>query len=421
MTIFKYSYRTTLNMANNSGLIYLLLHTKLGMSKTSKVLILKMILTFLILIPIAIAYYKCNEVPVREYNVEIKTANNFCQYGTIGVHIGENHGRSGSELNGGLLGVYVKGAILLNERYSNGIYDNGDVKNTIWDSTMVDLCKDVAKQVKQVSLPLDSIRDIATIRLTASTHNYLVPAQLVHAPNVLESQMKLFHVNSLPSYKEITSKFEGIRYDSVFFYTRGCKFTGEEHTSEYTMAIPMKANIVPVDFYYATTDEKGSLCESNDLFSYLLGEDVAKSHLRINVNIPYTVKINTLSFTTKAPSEFLENLAPSPDSIAINGIYYNDSTKLDWIRLSGLELHVRYPDLEDVQDAKIFLITTILAILLAIFFKLMYDLFHPIISRMCSNKRLLFNTLFVITCITIILFTYLLYKASCGEPIIINI
>ena len=139
------------------------------------------------------------------------------------------------------------------------------------------------------------------------------------------------------------------------------------------------------------------------------------------MNIPYSVKINTLSFTTKAPSEFLENLAPSPDSIAINGIYYNDSTKLDRIRQSGLELHVRYPDLEDVQDAKIFLITTILAILLAIFFKLMYDLFHPIISRMCSNKRLLFNTLFVITCITIILFTYLLYKASCGEPIIINI
>ena len=105
-------------MANNSGLIYLLLHKKLGMSKTSKVLILKMILTFLILVPIAIAYYKCNEVPVREYNVEIKTTNNFCQYGTIGVHIGENHGRSGSELNGGLLGVYVNGAILLNERYS---------------------------------------------------------------------------------------------------------------------------------------------------------------------------------------------------------------------------------------------------------------------------------------------------------------
>lgn len=407
-------------MANNSGLIYMLLHTKMRMSKTSKVLVLKMILTFLLLVPIGITYYKCSEVPVREYKVEIKTTNNLCQYGTIGVHIGENHGRSGSELTSGHIGVSVMGAILLDERFSNGVYDNGDVKNTIWDSTMVDLCKDVAKQVEQASLPLDSIRDIATVRLTASTHNYLVPAQFVQAPNVLESQMKLFHVNYLSSYNDINSKFEGIRYDSVFFYTRGCKFTGKEHTAEYNVAVPMKANIVPVDFGYTTTDDKGTLCGSSDFFSYLLGEDVAKSHLRINVNIPYSVKINTLSFTTKAPSEFLENLSPSPDSIAINGIFYNDSTKLEWIRQSGLELHVRYPDLEDVQDAKIFLITTILAILLAIFFKLIYDLCHPVISRMYSNKRLLFNTLFVITCITIILFTYLLYKASCGEPIIIN-
>lgn len=241
-------------MANNSGLMYMILHTKMGMSKTSKVLVLKMILTFLILIPVGIIYYKCSEVPVREYRIEINTTNDVCQNGCIDVHIGENHGRSGAELNGGRSGVSVSGAMLLNEVISKGVYQNGEISNTVWDSTMIELCKDVPHKVEKVALPLDSIREIATIKLSSSTHNYIVPIQFVNAPNVLEPQMTLFHINSLPTYEKITSKYEGVRYDSVFFYTRGCVFTGKEHTSEYNVVVPMNANVVPIDFAYATTD-----------------------------------------------------------------------------------------------------------------------------------------------------------------------
>lgn len=94
------------------------------------------------------------------------------------------------------------------------------------------------------------------------------------------------------------------------------------------------------------------------------------------------INIRSLTFDYIGPTEF-SDMYPEPDRRELSKISFTDSTKLYYIGKNGLRFHVKFPDMENIQQIRMFVITLLLGGVLG----LLFGLTHRIILLYWDKVR----------------------------------
>ncbi|MBQ9668704.1 MAG: hypothetical protein IJV45_08200 [Prevotella sp.] len=103
-------------------------------------------------------------------------------------------------------------------------------------------------------------------------------------------------------------------------------------------------------------------------------EDVSKLVEIIRLPMATAQFVKSLTIDYRCPTEF-GHLNPEPDEKTISSIRYYDQKKIGKIAWDGLKVHAKFPDMENIQEIRLFALTTILTLLITAFFTCIYKLF----------------------------------------------
>lgn len=141
--------------------------------------------------------------------------------------------------------------------------------------------------------------------------------------------------------------------------------------------------IPPTDsmIYHGTVLRRTDLRRPNAIFT---AEDISRAvevlwidGLRRNGS---EIDVQSLTFDYIGPTEF-SDMYPEPDRREVSKITFTDREKLSYIVEHGLRFHVKFPDMENIQQMRMFVITLLLGGLLG----LLAGLLHKMISRYWSE------------------------------------
>lgn len=89
------------------------------------------------------------------------------------------------------------------------------------------------------------------------------------------------------------------------------------------------------------------------------------------------IKLKSLTFDYIGPTEY-SDMYPEPDIKDISKITFVDEHKISAILKDGLRFHVKFPDMENVQQIRIFIITLILGCLFGLLIRVLYSIIKNI-------------------------------------------
>lgn len=160
-------------------------------------------------------------------------------------------------------------------------------------------------------------------------------------------------------------------------------------------------------YYFNSTFDKPNFFKT--------AEDYSKMIEEIHFEGLDAYEIHKLDIDYKGAAEF-GLLLPKPDSMSISSIHYYTTEKINQIVKDGLKYQVRFPELENMQEIRIFFATMVLAGLLGVFFNLLYRLCRPWLIRLWKTKsdNIISWTMFIsiILLVTIVYFIYVSQPAS---------
>ena len=111
--------------------------------------------------------------------------------------------------------------------------------------------------------------------------------------------------------------------------------------------------------------------------------------------------VRNLTFDYAGPAEFSEHIIPEPDEITLSSIHYRNSAKIQEIGRNGLRFHAKFPDMENRQEARIFILSAIVTGLGAMFlrylWRLLTDAYRLVINETGEKKRFKWFVIMAIT------------------------
>lgn len=129
--------------------------------------------------------------------------------------------------------------------------------------------------------------------------------------------------------------------------------------------------------------------------------DVSRFNYRLV--LPKNDYINSFAVYFYGPTELL-TINPSPDIMAHNYIVYTNQDKIRHIQSNDLEIAAKFPYSENLQNMKIFILTSAITVLLTLLFRQLYLLLKPLLVRIGIKHKVLF---LAVACVMIIVFFYL--------------
>lgn len=95
---------------------------------------------------------------------------------------------------------------------------------------------------------------------------------------------------------------------------------------------------------------------------------------------------------------------PEPDVVDRNYIAFLDSEKLKYIQNHGLEFDAKFPFSENTQNMKIFVLTSVITVLLTLFFRQVYILIRPYLKKIKTKTFVIsLSAIFLVILIWMIL------------------
>lgn len=130
--------------------------------------------------------------------------------------------------------------------------------------------------------------------------------------------------------------------------------------------------------------------------------DVSRVNYRLSIPDEHSY-INALAIYFFGPTEFLP-MYPEPDVVDRNYIAFLDSEKLKYIQAHGLELDAKFPFSENTQNMKIFVLTSVITVLLTLFFRQVYILIRPYLKKIKTKTFVIsLSAIFLVILICMIL------------------
>ena len=170
------------------------------------------------------------------------------------------------------------------------------------------------------------------------------------------------------------------------------------------------------DFFFSSKKD-----EAVPVFSHIEGDPLEKpnpwhvaediSKLVEIVRIPQSTRqfIKSITIDYRGAAEF-GSLVPEPDERTMSSIRYTDSLKLDQIAVDGLQYHVKFPDMENVQDVRLFGLTTIATILLTVLASLLYKVFSSLYFMLFQKRQTLSIIIIILLVVLAAIYIYIFQK-----------
>ena len=146
---------------------------------------------------------------------------------------------------------------------------------------------------------------------------------------------------------------------------------------------------------------------------FMTAEDFSKLIEEVHFDSLDSKTIHRLDIDYKGTTEF-GVLIPKPDSITISSIHYYTPEKINQIAKNGLKYQIRLPEMENMQEVRIFFATMVLAGLLGVFFSILYRLFKPWGVRIWQKKSQ--NIISWVILLFILLFIFIAYCIFISRP-----
>ena len=151
---------------------------------------------------------------------------------------------------------------------------------------------------------------------------------------------------------------------------------------------------------------------------FLTAEDVSQCIEVLELCLEPLSKTSTISELTflYGGSAYFSAMEPKPDSIFVNGFMFYNQDKLDIIAKHGLRFHVTLPDMQNKQDFRIYLVTTLIALFIGIFCSVLHDLSRNFIMRVFSKHKKAFLFSFILFVIIVFLLIARIKHYSAVNP-----
>lgn len=220
--------------------------------------------------------------------------------------------------------------------------------------------------ISEITPLVSQFKNIITSKRIATLREYAIQK----APNLTEftSYTHLWN-NSLNSFPKITTPWDiSQRSYKINYYSDGYDInfrhkTNKEEVSKQNIRRYRNGNINQI---YSTDCE--TIGDSIIQYSYV--PKVTKNNEEL---FQPTTPLKELKVDFGGPTEFLA-MYPEPDLITVSGFIFTDSLKLRQIMSDGIEFHAKFPQTESLQNARMFVVTTLISILISVIFTLCYKI-----------------------------------------------
>lgn len=191
---------------------------------------------------------------------------------------------------------------------------------------------------------------------------------------------------------------------------------GKKVESTEIFITSFKDSICPIDLTlfgpdYAkqniiTTAEDVSKITERIRFNTYLDKEISKKHPDFFYQI---APIDSLIVEYYGYTEFSPSIYPVPDSISLSAIYYWNKEKLKYIINNDLTFHAHFPDMDNSQEAKIFIMSMLITMFIGILGDLFYRLF---LYKIFEHKKFSW----ILTIILLIVGLYLCFNFYTRTP-----
>ena len=197
----------------------------------------------------------------------------------------------------------------------------------------------------------------------------------------------------------------------------------------YTITEPVGRNGFKRE-YFATASQSDTICpivffgsssnyERPNVFTS--AEDISKTVEVIELGGSTSRYVRNLTLDYRTPIALPSKFLPEPDEVTMHSIRYTDPAKIEWIGAEGLRTYVSFPNLENVQALRIFVIAGIVGALAALMIRYANNLILRLI-RLIRRKvpSKVSTAILIIIAIGLIIAVFLSYKSSNVDVFSIN-
>lgn len=369
----------------------------------SVVLGLKLLFTTIGIITTTIFLMKIYEVPV--YHTAVSLKHN-CDSAAIRIQVVRDFDRR-NHISSENIDLKKKG----NSSGSGYI----DISGVVFRYNGECVCKDSLCRMdssfeekirNQLSLQIEKCdtcnTNIDSIGAIVYTKVYGTKRQFFRLFNVVEDSSFIY-------FKEAVLIDQGIEYESKDYcdYSYISKIKPNNlYVCETIDGVNKNDSVLAISYRYsASSFEKPNF--------FMTAEDFSKLVEEIHFDSLSAKEIKRLDIDYKGAADF-GVLVPSPDSITISSIHYYSPEKINQIAKDGLKYQARLPEMENMQEVRIFFATMVLAGLFGVFFSLLYSLLKPWALRLWQKKSQ--NLISWAILLSIILFIFIIYFIYISRP-----
>ena len=173
---------------------------------------------------------------------------------------------------------------------------------------------------------------------------------------------------------------------------------------EYVSMTSMRDSVIPIDCYYFSSG-----FNTPKIWSTM--EDISKCITKFKISEDCTPFISSITFDFKGCTDF-GHLIPVPDEQTFSSIRYTAKEKLNQIAWNGLVFHASFPEMQNIQEMRIFAVTVFLTLLVTIACALLTNLIGTPLKRLWQKHPLKWSLAIAIFAILMGFLIYRMYVYS---------
>ncbi len=283
--------------------------------------------------------------------------------------------------------------------------------SNISEEAAVRLSQFLAEKNTVREFPVDSMNAMAYLSVYGNYRQSFYYTNWIHHP--LLDYKKDADVRYV-SYDGTKGKGDSARVHKYLNYTITEPVGRNGFKREYFATASQSDTICPIVFFGSSSNY-----ERPNVFTS--AEDISKTVEVIELGGSTSRYVRNLTLDYRTPIALPSKFLPEPDEVTMHSIRYTDPAKIEWIGAEGLRTYVSFPNLENVQALRIFVIAGIVGALAALMIRYANNLILRLI-RLIRRKvpSKVSTAILIIIAIGLIIAVFLSYKSSNVDVFSIN-
>lgn len=236
----------------------------------------------------------------------------------------------------------------------------------------------------------DSIRDVARMKMSQFGKKEIEDPQIIYISSLVSNRQDFgIHYSSVgedhyaTENSNMSVEFYNGKYmvnktycykDYFWYANRKDVNNGDGRLFEEYFVASKDDSVLNIDFVCSpyTYNKPNVIRTLEDISKIIEVIEIGYSHFDHTKFAGTWSLVDSLEIDYVGPAEFSEPLDPLPDKKTLSSILYTDKDKIRQIGKYGLRYHVKFPDMENIQEARIFIVSGMLTGLAALFFRFLF-------------------------------------------------